>query len=327
MSIISTELFEKALIEPLSLQNANRLYIVSGYATALMAMRHIEYSKRLKKDLSIHLIVGMCPQDGIERKNHLAFKDLQSDKFDAKFKCNYIFGRPPVHSKVYAWFNNNTPIAGFIGSANYTQNAFSGSMRETLSSVDPALCYEYYSSLIGETVNCAENNIPDLIDIFDAERIKRIVKDELENEAEAKTAINSEFLNLPSVTLSLVDRQGEVPARSGLNWGQRDGREHNQAYLNIPAEIGRSGFFPERYETFTVITDDDKQIICVRAQDGGKGLHSTLNNSLIGEYFRFRLGLSNGEFVTKEHLLRYGRTDVTFYKIDDENYFMDFSVR
>lgn len=68
-------------------------------------------------------------------------------------------------------------------------------------------------------------------------------------------------------------------------------------------------------------------MICVRAQDGGKGLHTTLNNSLLGEYFRYRLGVKNGEFVTREHLLKYGRTDVDFYKIDDENYYMDFSVR
>jgi hypothetical protein len=67
-------------------------------------------------------------------------------------------------------------------------------------------------------------------------------------------------------------------------------------------------------------------MICVRAQDGGKGLHTTLNNSLLGTYFRYRLGVKEGEFVTKEHLLKYGRTDVTFYKIDNENYLLDFSV-
>lgn len=76
-----------------------------------------------------------------------------------------------------------------------------------------------------------------------------------------------------------------------------------------------------------VQTDDGKEIICVRAQDNGKAIHSTLNNSLLGEYFRFRLGLSSGEFVTKEHLLKYGRSDVDFYKIDEETYLMDFSVK
>lgn len=326
MSMITSELFDKALIEPLVQHNANKLYIVSGYATALMAMRHIEFSKRLRKDLSIELIVGMCPFDGIERKNHTAFKELQTAKFDVNFKCNYIFGRPPVHSKVYSWYKDNEPITGFIGSANYTQNAFSPSMREVLTPQNALQCYDYYRSLEDESINCNSENVHELIDIFDHKRIEEIERSNIET-GEAQTAIGTDMLNLPKVVLPLIDKSGEVPTRSGLNWGQREGRDHNQAYINIPAPIGRSGFFPERYETFTVITDDDKQIICVRAQDGGKGLHSTLNNSLIGEYFRFRLGLGNGAFVTKEDLLKYGRTDVDFYKIDDENYFLDFSVR
>jgi HKD family nuclease len=321
MSLLSTELFEKALVTPLK-QGANKIYIVSGYGTAMMAMRHIEYAKKLNKKFAIRLIIGMTSRDGIEIKNHLAFKELQSSKFDVDFKCDYVFNMPAVHSKVYTWFANNDPIAGFIGSANYTQNAFSTSMREVLTEVNPITCLDYYNSLIGETINCEDNAVNDLVTIYERELIVPPNGDISDGESEEKAAI----LGLPTVTLKLVDRNGEVPARSGLNWGQREGREHNQAYLNIPAEIGRSDFFPERFETFSIITDDDKQMICVRAQDAGKGLHTTLNNSLLGEYFRFRLGLRNGEFVTKEHLLRYGRSDVTIYKIDEENYYMDFSV-
>jgi hypothetical protein len=44
----------------------------------------------------------------------------------------------------------------------------------------------------------------------------------------------------------------------------------------------------------------------------------------LGEYFRHRLGLPSGALVTKEDLIRYGRTDVEFYKIDDETYYMNF---
>lgn len=326
MALIVSELFEKTLIQPLE-QGANRLYIVSGYATAIMAIRHIEFAKRLNKDISIRLVYGMSPQDGIEKTNHIAFQNLQLNKIDADFQCDYIINRPPVHSKVYAWFNNETPISGFIGSANYTRNAFSSSMREVLLSESPIVCKEYYQSLIGETVNCLDENIAELVEIFERtyDRMELVTDEELV--AEASTAIPNNIINLPAIRLPLTDRYGEVPNRSGLNWGQRPGREPNQAYIGIPADIGRSGFFPDRFEPFTVITDDEKQMICVRAQDNGKGLHTTLNNSLLGEYFRYRLGLANGQFVTKDDLLRYGRSDVTFYKIDEETYFLDFSVR
>ncbi|MEI7485483.1 MAG: hypothetical protein WCK13_12300 [Ignavibacteriota bacterium] len=46
----------------------------------------------------------------------------------------------------------------------------------------------------------------------------------------------------------------------------------------------------------------------------------------MGEYFRNRINVANGAPVSTQDLLDYGRTDATFYKIDDETYFMDFSV-
>jgi len=61
-------------------------------------------------------------------------------------------------------------------------------------------------------------------------------------------------------------------------------------------------------------------------ETNGEGIYSVRENFSLGEYFRNRLGLPSGAFVKKEYLLRYGRTDVDFYKIDDETYFMDFSV-
>lgn len=119
-----------------------------------------------------------------------------------------------------------------------------------------------------------------------------------------------------------------IPERAGLNWGQRPGRESNQAYLQLSPSVHKSNFFPLRSIHFTVFTDDNKTFICTRAHKNpmGAGIETPQNNSLIGEYFRNRLGLPNGAFVRKEDLIRYGRTEVTFYKIDDENYYMDFST-
>ena len=66
--------------------------------------------------------------------------------------------------------------------------------------------------------------------------------------------------------------------------------------------------------------------MCVIAQDGGKAIHSTNDNAEIGRWFRKHLRVRLGERVERTDLDRYGRTDVTFYKIDEENYYMDFSV-
>lgn len=319
--IISSDLFDSVLINPLR-AGADKLCIVSGYATANMVLRHVDFasSKPLNKKFSIDLIVGMAVHDGMEKANHQGFIEIQSNKYNVDFNCSYVVGRPPVHSKLYIWLKDGKPMIAFAGSANYSQNAFSPSMREILMKVNERDAFDYFNQIKGETQNCASDNIGDFIRFY-ARRIVTEVES-VENESEP-------IENLESITLTLLDSgTNETPTRSGINWGQRadQGREPNQAYINIPAEIGRSGFFPERGVVFTIITDDGKHLICVRAQDGGKGLHTTLNNSHMGEYLRFRIGVANGAYVTKADLLRYGRTDVTVYKIDEETYYMDFSV-
>ena len=128
-----------------------------------------------------------------------------------------------------------------------------------------------------------------------------------------------------SARISLLMENGETASRAHLNWGQRPGREPNQAYLPIPKGVQTEGFLPERGYRFTLITDDKKTFDCVRAQDNGKAIETTNNNSELGKYLRDRLNLDLGSFVDKEDLIRYGRTDFLLRKLDDETFFFDFS--
>tara|TARA_Y100001968_G_scaffold234618_1_gene217738 strand:+ start:274 stop:705 length:432 start_codon:yes stop_codon:yes gene_type:complete len=132
---------------------------------------------------------------------------------------------------------------------------------------------------------------------------------------------------MPKVSLKLFTGSGEnirVPVSSGLNWGQRRGRDENQAYLAIPADIQNSGFFPKRGTKFRVQCDDGFEIECVIAQANGKALHS-IPNSVLGKYFRQRLNLKSGEFVVLYHLEQYGRLWVDLYKKSNLEFLLDFS--
>jgi hypothetical protein len=100
----------------------------------------------------------------------------------------------------------------------------------------------------------------------------------------------------------------------------------NKNYLYLPFLFWESKFFPDHRWHFALHTDDEKNLFCTRAQDNGRAIRTPHNNSQIGEYFRFRLGVANGEAITMEDFKRYGRIDIDFYKIDEENYYMDFSV-
>jgi len=135
---------------------------------------------------------------------------------------------------------------------------------------------------------------------------------------------NYEFVTLPFA--SNIKGELQVPKSSGLNWGQRPGREQNQAYLSVPAYIQRSSFFPIPGVIFEIECDDGERFQCLRAQANGKAIHTPSNNSLLGLYFRNRLGVMPGYMVKIEHLTSYGRSSVDIYKLSNVQFYLDFSL-
>ena len=324
--LITNNLFSKVLIEPS--EQADSLYIVSGYSSSAMAFHHAEKLREKNKNIFIHLIIGMAGKDGLSEANHKAFKQLMEHDLSNRFECSYLINHPPVHSKVYVWTKNSTAISGFTGSVNYSQQAFIGkNQREVATTCNPDSAYSYYQSLISDSLFCTHQDAEEVITLYHDDYRNNINSNQNTIESEsAEYHIKSQGLR--HIKCSLINRSGEISARSGLNWGQRpeQHREPNQAYIALKSDVYHTDFFPPRTQHFTVHTDDGKVLICTRAQENGKAIHTPHNNSLIGEYFRFRLGIANGNAVTMEYLEKYGRTDIDFYKIDEENYYMDFSV-
>lgn len=318
---------DAVLIEPVR-QGADSLKIVSGYATHTMASWHIrELLTQKCNSIDITLIVGMCQFDGISKFVHDGFNDLvgrHNPATQSKLICQYVVEGAPVHSKLYLWEKNGTPFRAFMGSANYTQAAFSLIRRELIDECCPAEASIYFDSIERHTIYCNHAEVEDKV---------RILLNHPILDAEETPAISVRGSGVQSLTLSLLARGGETGTKSGLNWGQRDGREPNQAYISLPAKDARSDFFPlegnlngKHNPHFSVLTDDGINLILRVEQQGNKAITTPLNNSLIGEYFRNRIWVPNGAYVTRKDLENYGRIDVTFYKLDDEQYFMDFSV-
>lgn len=320
--LLSENLFSAVLLNPAK-HNASDLFIISGYASSAMVFHHAEKLKEQNTAINIHLMIGMTCRDGLSEANHRGFQSLVKNDLSKTFRCSYLINHPPVHSKVYTWVNNKKPIKAFSGSANYSQQAFIGeSQCEVVSECDPSTAYDYYQSLIDDSIYCDHQDAEEVIVLYEYNRSVNSTKNSIEESSEynAKNGLGHK-------KISLINRSGAISQRSGLNCGQRDNREPNQAYIPLKVAVYSTDFFPPIAQHFTVHTDDGKIIICARAQENGKAIHTPHNNSLIGEYFRFRLGVSNGNLVTIDDLKNYGRTDIDFYKIDEENYFMDFSVQ
>lgn len=333
---MSTELFTKSLFSRVLLQPAhdfaNNLYIVSGYASSAMAFHHAENLKQQGFDIKIHLIIGMTARDSLSMTNHLGFKSLMEHELTGKFECSYLVGRTPVHSKVYSWLSHNEPVKGFTGSVNYSQQAFIGKHQgEVATECNPVQAYDYYQSLVEDSIFCTHQDAEDVVALYGNNRIVHSGQEAINEDSDECDLT----LGLEKVTVSLISKQlGDVAPSSSLNWGHRKknkdkyNRNPNQAYIQLPSDVYKSDFFPVRATHFTISTDDGKTLICTRAQKDAQGhaIETPHNNSLLGEYFRHRLGVANGGLVTLDDLHNYGRTDIDFYKIDEENYFMDFSV-
>ena len=123
-----------------------------------------------------------------------------------------------------------TPVSAFVGSANYSQSAFLGRTREFMVNYDDAQrCYDYYQGLIDQTIYCEHQDADAQIVIYDDKyfeyksRLGRLTPDIVASDSGETPASR----RLPSVTISLLDDNGDVPTRSGLNCGQRcwQGRE------------------------------------------------------------------------------------------------------
>ena len=161
-------------------------------------------------------------------------------------------------------------------------------------------------------------DISDLIDLFDEQFYP---KHGFEEPTSVLSSIN--FVDLPLV-MSGRSARGEVHQRSGLNWGQREGRNPDQAYIPIPSTIAKAKFFPAKNVHFQIITDDGEAFICSVAQEGDKALETPSDNSILGKYFRKRLDLPSGAFIEKEHLRDFGSNLVRIYKENDDCYRLSF---
>ena len=310
--IIEKDRYQRVLIGPLNDYHVDKLTIVSGYASASMLSRHRSDLLEQDTDPRIDLTIGMAPSEGIASAQHNAYRSLQ--KRSKNVNCRYYIGSSAVHAKVYVWSHQDNPIVAFAGSANYTHSGFRrGDRIETMAEVDAESAYAFCKRIHNQSRLCLFDSISDLVHFH-----------------KPHIALRSS-IGVPrvgeTVRLSLLDsRSSETHKKSGLNWGHRDHRNRNEAYLPVPKKIYETGFFPPIGDRFIVQTDDRKTMIFVRAQQGGKALETPESNSIIGEYMRRRLNLKSGEYVTREHLELYGRTDVTMIRIDEETYFLDFST-
>ncbi|MBV5330156.1 MAG: NgoFVII family restriction endonuclease [Chlorobium sp.] len=326
-------LLERTLI-PDEADQIDKIIAYVGYASPHFARDHVSSLKRLLiSPPSIDIIMGMTSYEGIGDATHREFCAVEKENI-GRFTASYRTARPPSHMKIYVWLRGETPVRAFLGSPNYSRTAFgSGRQDEVLTEVDPGEAFSIVQTAqLRDVVRCSASNVESLISIV-PERYWRPSGRSTGASPILGTAITittsiPELKGLPFVSLSLLQRNGEIHDRGGLNWGQRpeEGRDPNQGYIPVPTNIQRTDFFPGRDIVFSLISDDGFEMRAHVTGAGGKNLTSVPNSSL-GAYFRRRIGLASGERVNTSDLAHYGRTDVEIYRLSDDVYYMFFCVQ
>ena len=112
--MIIENLFEQILVAPAG-EGANELLVVSGYATANMAYRHLDEALVKRQGVRVKLVYGMASRDGVSTADHESFKRLEGTGL---FECHYRIELPAVHSKVYVWMSKGEPVRAFVAAPN-----------------------------------------------------------------------------------------------------------------------------------------------------------------------------------------------------------------
>lgn len=308
----SESIAKTILFDPIS-YGANRLCILSSRATpSMVSWLLTTYEEQGITGVSVELIIEDVIDNGIDSAYHEGFKELhRSRDADAQcsFSCCYLFQPPASKTNLFIWLQDDVPIKAFNCSCDFTQTSLLRNHGGSVEANSAVCAYELYESAVERSIFCNHSEVEDYIMIC------------------SSTISAAPDMDMPAdsfVFLSLLTRTGEPGKRSGLNWGQRNNRNKNEAYIPLPSRIAKSGFFPLNKQHFLVVTDDHHTLQLRVEQQNDKSITTPASNALLGEYFRNRLGLANGAYVHASDLKAYGRTDVAFYKIDDEQYYMDF---
>ena len=191
-SLISSNFDEPILYSPARIENkeltCNSLKIITAFTDCERISTHaIALSDGLKshlfaKDINIDIILGMTKSSLSEKKHKDICRLLHyinSTRSMPHISCRYISSGTEVHSKIYIWGYPDSnqdfdlfPSRAYCGSLNYTMNAFY-KRRETVTYCNPFSALNYYQSLL-----------PDTIDCFDPDAVKRIKKVSNNNQPE-----------------------------------------------------------------------------------------------------------------------------------------------
>lgn len=316
-------------------KRSNKLFVISGYVGAEL----IRTLSSFPSSTQFEVIYGMYGCDNISEPLHKKLVELHNSLPNV----NISYSTVPIHSKIYCWFYNDEAKGGLIGSANFTINGLRKDFKETLCDIKLESLEEYrkYFTYV------REHSIP-CID-------KRVILRKQKHISTKSDTKEQPYLSDGICRASLLDKNGKIPLKSGLNWGCSKGHvAKGDAYIRIITKYIKQfpNLFPQKKyvngitnndskgkanrenDEVELIWDDGTSMIgllegqtLVNGVIYPKQLSTSPQKNILGKYIRKRLGnLPLDYTIRKKDLLQYGRTHIDISKIGDGIYYIDFSI-
>ena len=315
---------------------ADNVSIASGYVGIdIVNLFEKEFLRIANNGGSSRLLLGMALYESMSQKkvdvlNSLNDKLLQYDNSSGVYVAN---GRR-YHGKVY-YFKNKKDSNLFIGSSNFSSSGMGGNIECTI----PVETSRQKHSIIDflETLYSPEYSVTiDRVNI----RIKGAKKSvqKRKNDWSSIEKYNQSSIDISQSSKFEFSLQNiNETHKSNLNVYFGKGRENKKTgkitarpwyeiELIAPREMNSNKHYPRG--SFTAYTDDGYIIPMKTSGANYKNIRSEKNLQNYGRWLKGKLqksgALEKYQPVTMDTLKEYGSEKITFYKISDGNYYMEF---
>ncbi|MBL6678843.1 MAG: NgoFVII family restriction endonuclease [Flavobacteriaceae bacterium] len=325
--------------------NADSLLILGGYI-GLNPVKNIS-----KEGIYVDVVYGASPRANFNEKVHDQYVSITQHTPTKVYYSNHYY-----HSKIYCWIKNNTPIDILVGSANFSASGLDNDYQEfltTIANTDFEETFKYMNFCLSNSTLCNQLSAP--VNIIAPQNL--VINS---NQVTQLLIKNSKPLDKiishipPKVRVFCGTSGGEISSGgSGPNWGHGKGNTNpNDWYQRLGVELIKSipELFPnnginpnigkgQAFKSTRQVADglfDDGEVMKLSFEQKGpssesgqgnyyKALTSWPNKSTLGTYLRKRLKVPSGSKVDYSHFLNYGRDCIDIEKIDDGQYYLDFS--
>jgi len=290
------------------------------------------------RDIPVRLVVGRALTDGLPRETLTYLRWLEGSL--SVGGGGIRAADPPFHSKAYCFDLRNGGRVAWIGSSNLSGNGLDRWTEANVSPLDDRTMEELANEA-NSAWHTAVRISSDKIPIVERPPPAKKDRPRRSQDVEDPIPVEPNADGVPGLRVTLLNPStGEVQDRSGLNWafGRGRPRDPDEALVALRAaqlEAARPVFGSIQPRTrFTALTHDG-QTLSMMLEGGrpeaAKNICSADDKTILGNWIlRQVLSHPRDTPIRREHLERYGRTDLGFYRIgtDPETgralIFMDF---